>query len=541
MNKEEKNGSVIFATIQKIGRSFFLPVSILPIAGLLLGIGSALTNQGTIEAYNLEGLLGNGTVLHVLFSIFSQVGNAIFGNLPIIFAISVAIGMAKQEKAVSALSAAISFFVMHTTINALLQADGSILADGSLGSDVLDGAITSVVGISSLEMGVFGGIAVGLGVAALHNRFYKQELPSALSFFAGVRFVPIISVLTYIFVGVAFYFIWPLIQSAIFSAGGLVTESGYFGTFIFGFMERALIPFGLHHVFYIPFWQTALGGTAIIDGVTIAGAQNIYFAELASPNTIKFSVDACRFMTGKYSFMMAGLPAAAYAMYKVAKPENRKLVGGLLFSAALTSFLTGITEPIEFTFLFIAPFLFIIHCVFAGISFVLMHLLNICIGTTFSCGLIDFLLYGPLQGNAKTNWLMITFVFIGYAILYFFVFKFLIEKFNIPTPGRENSGETKLYTKDDFKNKNLPSENTEDELSNVILKAIGGIDNLVDIDACATRLRLTVNNPDKVDEELLKQNGARGIIKKGLGIQIIYGPQVSIIKSNFEEFVEQVS
>lgn len=539
MSKKGKGEGVVFATIQKVGRSFFLPVSVLPIAGLLLGIGASLTNQGTVAAYNLQGILGEGKALNILFSIFSQVGSAIFGNLPIIFAVSVAIGMAKQEKAVAALSATISFFVMHTTINALLKADGSILADGTFGKKVLDGAITSVVGISSLEMGVFGGIVVGLGVAALHNRFYKQQLPAALSFFAGVRFVPIISVLVYIFVGIGFYFVWPVIQSGIFAAGGLVMKSGYFGTFIFGLMERALIPFGLHHVFYIPFWQTALGGTAIIDGISVAGAQNIYFAELASPNTVKFSVEACRFMTGKYPFMMAGLPAAAYAMYKTAKPENRKVVGGLLFSAALTSFLTGITEPIEFTFLFVAPFLFIIHCVFAGISFVLMHLMSICIGTTFSCGLIDFLLYGPLQGNAKTNWLLIIPVFVGYAVLYFFVFKFLIEKFNIPTPGREESGEAKLYTKDDFQKKN--TGNGADDLSGVILTAVGGVDNLVDIDACATRLRLTINDPDKVDEEMLKQNGAKGVIKKGTGLQIIYGPHVSIIKSDFEEYIENLA
>lgn len=531
----KKGEGVVFATIQKVGRSFFLPVSILPIAGLLLGVGASLTNEGTIKAYNLGGILGAGTPLNVLFSIFSQVGTVVFGNLPIIFAISVAIGMAKQEKAVAALSAAISFLVMHTTINALLKADGSILADGSFGKGILDGALTSVVGITSLEMGVFGGIVIGLVVAALRNRFYKQQLPSALSFFAGVRFVPIISVLVSIFVGIAFYFVWPLIQSAIFSAGGLVMKSGYFGTFIFAFMERALIPFGLHHVFYIPFWQTGLGGSAIIDGVKIVGAQNIYFAELASASTTRFSVEACRFMTGKYPFMMAGLPAAAYAMYKTAKPENRKLVGGLLVSAALTSFLTGITEPIEFTFLFVAPFLFLLHCGLAGLSFVLMHALKICIGTTFSCGFIDFLLYGPLQGNAKTNWLMIIPVFIGYAVLYFFVFKYLIQKFNLATPGRED-GEAKLYSKDDF-NKMGSSTGSDDELSGVILKAIGGMENLIDVDACATRLRLTVKDPQRVDDELLKQHGAKGIIKKGSGVQIIYGPHVSIIKSNFEEYI----
>lgn len=384
-------------------------------------------------------------------------------------------------------------------------------------------------------MGVFGGIIVGLGVAALHNKFYKQEWPMALSFFSGVRFVPIISTIVYIFVGILCFFVWPFVQSGIFTLGNLVTASGYAGTFIFGFLERALIPFGLHHVFYIPFWQTALGGTATIDGVVVAGAQNIFFAELASPNTVRFSVDACRFMSGKYSFMMAGLPAAAYAMYKCARPENKKVVAGLLFSAGLTSFLTGITEPIEFTFLFIAPGLFVLHCGLAGLSFLLCHLLNSCIGTTFSCGLIDFTLYGLLQGPTKTNWPMMLVLFVIYAIGYYLIFSFLIKKFNIMTPGREeNSTNIKLYTKEDLKNKN----NTKSEL---ILEGVGGVDNLVDIDACATRLRLTVVDENLVNEELLKESGSKGLIKKGKGIQTIYGPQVTVIKSDFEEYVEKVS
>ena len=543
--EKRKEESKVFATVQKIGKAFFLPVSVLPIAGLLLGLGASFTNEKTIAAYHLEGLLGNGTILNVLLTIMSQVGSAIFGNLPIIFALAVALGMAKNEKGVAVVASGISFFVMNTTINAMLKLNGYILADGSHSDKVLNGALTNVCGIDSLQMGVFGGIIVGLGVAALHNRFYKQKLPAVLSFFAGIRFVPIISVLVYILVGIICFFIWPIIQNGIFAIGGVVTNSGYVGTFIFGFIERALIPFGLHHVFYIPFWQTGLGGTAVIDGVTVAGAQNIYFAELASSKTVKFSVEACRFMTGKYSFMMAGLPGAAYAMYKCAKPENRKVVGGLLLSAALTSFLTGITEPIEFTFLFVAPALYVLHCVFAGLSFVICHILDICIGTTFSCGFIDFTLYGLLQGNGKTNWLRIIPVFIIYAIGYYFVFKFVIEKFNLATPGREESeGEIKLYTKDDYNNKNVSAEKSigskADLLSATILKGLGGEKNLVDIDACATRLRLTVRNSEAVDEKILKSTGAHGVVKKGVGIQVIYGPQVSIIKSDFEEYVELV-
>ncbi|MFA6851358.1 MAG: glucose PTS transporter subunit IIA [Selenomonadaceae bacterium] len=538
MKKFENSNA--FAILQKIGGSFFLPVSILPIAGLLLGVGASFTNQNTIHAYHLEAFLGTGTILNTLLVIMAQVGSTIFGNLPIIFAMAVALGMAKQEKAVAVLSAGISFFVMHSTINALLKSTGQILPNGKYADTVLNGALTNVCGIDSLQMGVFGGIIVGMGVAALTNRFYKQELPAVLSFFAGIRFVPIISVLTFIGVGIISFFIWPFIQTGIFAVGGLVLNSGYAGTFIFGFTERILIPFGLHHVFYIPFWQTALGGTAVIDGVTVQGAQNIFFAQLASPNTTVFSVDACRFMTGKYPFMMAGLPGAALAMYHCAKPENKKVVGGLLLSAALTSFLTGITEPIEFTFLFIAPALYILHCCFAGLSFLLMHMLNICIGTTFSCGLIDFTLYGLLQGSAKTNWPYIIPVFILYFVLYYVVFKFIIRKFNLKTPGRESNGETiKLYSKEDYKKQQQTkaADELDDPKSAMIVQGLGGEANIQGIECCATRLRLTLMNSDSVDEGILKSTGAVGVIKKGKGVQVIYGPQVSIIKSNFEEYV----
>lgn len=531
-----------FAVIQQVGRSFFLPMSVLPVAGILLGIGASFTNNNTIATYNLESLLGDGTILHSLLTIMSAVGSIIFGNLPIIFALAVALGMSRNEKAVAVLASALSFFAMNTTINALLKLTGQILPDGSYASSTLQGALTNMCGIETLQMGVFGGIVVGLVTAALHNRFYKQELPNVLSYFAGIRFVPIVCVVAHIGVGIILFYVWPLIQSVIFSISSLIMASGYVGTFIFGFMERVLIPYGLHHVFYIPFWQTGLGGTAIIDGVTVQGAQNIFFAELASSNVSHFSVEACRFMTGKYSFMMAGLPAAALAMYHCARPENKKIVGGLLISAALTTFFTGITEPIEFTFLFVAPALFILHCVLAGLSFVLMHALDICIGTTFSCGLIDFVLYGVLQGQDKTNWLMILPVFAAYAVGYYFIFKFCILKFNLPTPGREANGEKiKLYTKEDFKQKNQSNNTKTDALSPQIIASLGGIQNILDINSCATRLRLTVSNPDKVDEAGLKTTGAAGVIKKGKGIQVIYGPQVSIIHSNLEEYIETLA
>ncbi len=528
MGKKNNEGG-IFGVLQRVGRSFMFPIALLPVAGLLLGVGSSFSNQTTVAKYGLEWLLGEGTFLFAILTIFSKVGGVIFDNLPLIFAMGVALGMAKKEKEIATLSAAIAFLVMNMTISALLAITGS-------GDTLAEGAVASVLGIETLQMGVFGGIIVGLGVAALHNRFYKIELPQMLSFFGGTRFIPIISTLVYILVGVLMYYLWPIIQSGIYALGNLVTGAGYFGTLIYGYIERALIPFGLHHVFYLPFWQTGLGGTQIIDGVTITGAQNIFFAELASPNTTKFTVDAARFMTGKFPFMMFGLPGAALAMYQCAKPGKKKVVGSLLFSAALTSFLTGITEPLEFTFLFVAPILYYgIHCVLAGISFMLMHILSVAIGMTFSGGLIDFILFGVMQGQGKTNWIFAVIVGAVYFFIYYFLFSFVIRKFNLKTPGREDEGEeTKLYTKADYKEKKAGSDYDRAEM---ILEGLGGRENISDLDCCATRLRITVKDSSKVSEATLKRSGASGVIKKGNGIQVIYGPKVTVIKSQIEDIL----
>ncbi|MDE7246179.1 MAG: glucose PTS transporter subunit IIA [Oscillospiraceae bacterium] len=545
---KEKQGGGAFAVLQQLGKSLFLAIAILPFAGVLLGIGNSFTNSTTIATYGLTGILHPGTILYSILLLINNAGNAIFGNLALIFALAVALGMAKKEKGVAVLSAGIFYIIMHTTINSLLVLDGSIV-DGVIAETVKDGAITSVLGIQTLQVGVFGGIVAGLCAAALCNRFYKMQLPSALSFFAGTRFVPIVSMLGAVAVGAIFYFVWPTIQNGIFLLGDVVMKSGYFGTFLFGVIERALIPFGLHHVFYLPIWQTGISGSAVIDGVTVYGAQNIFFAELASPNTTHFSVSATRFLTGKYPFMMAGLPGAAFAMYTCARPEKKKEAGSLLFSVALTSFLTGITEPIEFTFLFLAPALFVIHVIFAGLAFAACHVLNICIGTTFSDGLIDFVLYGVLPGQGKSNWLMMLPVFAVYFVLYFVVFRYFILKWNLKTPGREDDGEkAHLYSKAEYQKatgvgvaggaQSVPAD--FDARSAAILRGVGGVDNLTEIDCCATRLRLTLNDASKVDEALLKTTGASGVVVKGSGIQIIYGPQVTLIKSDFEDFVENV-
>ena len=533
----------VFGVLQRIGRSFMLPIAVLPVAGLLLGIGSSFTNETMIASYGLQGILGNGTVLHGLLTVMSKAGSAIFDNLPLIFAGGVAIGMAKKEKEVAALSAVIAFFVMHVSINAMLTINGEILADGSISPDVLGGTIASMCGIQTLQMGVFGGIIVGLGVAALHNKFYKIELPNALSFFGGSRFVPIISTITFVFVGILMFFIWPVVQNGIYALGSLVTGTGYVGTLIFGIIKRALIPFGLHHVFYLPFWQTAVGGTMEVGGQLIQGGQNIFFAQLADPTVVHFSADATRYFSGEFIFMIFGLPGAALAMYQCAKPEKKKVAGGLLLSAALTSMFTGITEPIEFSFLFVAPMLFAVQVVLAGAAYMIAHMLNIAVGLTFSGGFLDLLLFGILQGNDKTSWLLIIPAGIIYFFLYYFIFKFLIKKFNLKTPGREDDDEeTKLYTKADVNARKEAEKGVAagqpNALSAMIAKGLGGADNISDVDCCATRLRVTVKNADQVDEGVLKQSGAAGVIKKGKGVQVIYGPRVSVIKSDLEEYLQ---
>lgn len=544
----EKKSGQIFAAAQQIGKSLFLPIAVLPFAGILLGIGSSFTNETTIATYGLTNILHQGTFLYGIMLMLSNAGNVIFGNLALIFALAVALGMAKKEKGVAVLSAGIFYLVMLMTINVLLTLDGSIV-DGVVSESVKEGAIASMLGIQTLQMGVFGGIIAGLAAAELCNRFYKTQLPDALSFFAGTRFVPIVCMVFAIITGAILYFIWPIIQSGIFALGGIVQASGYFGTFVYGCIERALIPFGLHHIFYMPFWQTGVGGSAVIDGVTVMGAQNIFFAELASPNVTQFSVEACRFLTGKYPFMMGGLPGAALAMYATARPEKRKEVGSLLFSVALTSFLTGVTEPIEFTFLFLAPALFVVHVFFAGLAFMTCHILSICVGTTFSDGLIDLILYGVLPGQAKSNWMMLLPVLAVYFVLYFVVFRFFILKWDLKTPGREADGEAAhLVSKDEYRKATgvgvaggkAAVAGNFDEKSAAILRGVGGVDNLVDIDCCATRLRLTLVDSANIDQDLLKSTGASGIVVKGAGIQVIYGPSVTIVKSNFEEFVDQV-
>ena len=509
----------LFSLLQRIGQSFMLPIALLPIAGIFLGIGSSLTNTNMLAAYHLKGLMGPGTAPYILFSLLNSAGSIIFDNLPILFAVGVAIGMARSEKAIAALSSIVAFFVMHSTIGSLITYTGR-------SHSFLTGATTEIVGITSLQMGVFGGIIVGLGVAALHNRFYKIELPKVFSFCGVTHFIPIISAITYVGIGILMFYIWPPIQILINDAGKLVLMSGYGGTFVYGLLERALIPFGLHHVFYMPFWQTAVGGRELVNGQLIEGAQNIFFAELASPDTSHFSVAATRFMSGKFPLMMFGLPGAALAMYTCARPENKKAVGSLLLSAAISSAVTGITEPLEFAFLFVAPPLYVIHCAFAGLSYMLMHMLNVGIGMTFSGGFLDFFLFGILQGNTKTSWLHVIPVGILYFIVYFIVFRVMILKFNYQTPGHEKD--------------NAAPVNNADNKSQQILDGLGGLENISDLSCCATRLRVTLHRPSKLNKEMLLATGAAAVVANGDGVQVVYGPEVTVIHARLQDYIAQI-
>ena len=509
----------LFSLLQRIGQSFMLPIALLPIAGIFLGIGSSLTNTNMLAAYHLKGLMGPGTAPYILFSLLNSAGSIIFDNLPILFAVGVAIGMARSEKATAALSSIVAFFVMHSTIGSLITYTGR-------SHSFLTGATTEIVGITSLQMGVFGGIIVGLGVAALHNRFYKIELPKVFSFFGGTHFIPIISAITYVGIGILMFYIWPPIQILINDAGKLVLMSGYGGTFVYGLLERALIPFGLHHVFYMPFWQTAVGGRELVNGQLIEGAQNIFFAELASPDTSHFSVAATRFMSGKFPLMMFGLPGAALAMYTCARPENKKAVGSLLLSTAISSAVTGITEPLEFAFLFVAPPLYAIHCAFAGLSYMLMHMLNVGIGMTFSGGFLDFFLFGILQGNTKTSWLHVIPVGILYFIVYFIIFRVMILKFNYQTPGHEKD--------------NAAPVNNADNKSQQILDGLGGLENISDLSCCATRLRVTLHRPSKLNKEKLLATGAAAVVANGDGVQVVYGPEVTVIHARLQDYIAQI-
>ncbi|XQY93222.1 glucose-specific PTS transporter subunit IIBC [Metabacillus sp. HB246100] len=509
-----------FGVLQKVGRALMLPVALLPAAGLLLAIGNALQND-TLTS-KAAFLTSDWVVL--IASVMENAGGIVFSNLPVLFAVGVAIGLANGD-GVAGIAALIGYLIMNVTMSSILKGVGTLPGGGAELTDFLQNnsaVYGSVLGIPTLQTGVFGGIIVGIIAAAMYNRFFTIELPQYLGFFAGKRFVPIVTAASAVLLGIVMYFVWPPIQTGLNSfSTNLLDANRTLAAFIFGVIERALIPFGLHHIFYSPFWFE-FGSYVNAAGETIRGDQAIFF------NQIKDGVDeltAGTFMTGKFPFMMFGLPAAALAIYHEARPEHKKVVAGLMGSAALTSFLTGITEPLEFSFLFVAPVLFGIHAIFAGLSFMIMHLLNVKIGMTFSGGLIDFLLFGVL--NSQTNWWLVIPVGLVFAVIYYFGFRFAIRKWNLATPGREK---TDVDTADENES-NRPTG----DLPYEVLESLGGSSNIKHLDACITRLRVTVNDNKQVNKDRLKKLGASGVLEVGNNIQAIFGPKSDNLKTQIQD------
>ena len=493
----------MFKQLQKIGKSFMLPIAILPAAGLLLGIGGALSNPNTVAAYpflNISWLQG-------IFSIMSSAGNVIFANLSLIMCIGLSVGLAKKDKGTAGLAGAVAFLVMNAAIAGMITAFNP--------------------SVESIDTGVVGAIVIGLTVSYLHNKYGNIQLPAVLGFFGGSRFVPIVSSFAAIFIGAIFFLIWPTFQGWLVSAGNGIAGLGAIGTFLYGFLLRLTGAIGLHHMIYPLFWYTELGGVATVAGETVVGAQNIFFAQLADPNHVGLYTEGTRFFAGRFATMMFGLPGACLAMYHCVPKEKRKLFGGLFLGAAITSFITGITEPIEFMFLFVAPWLYVVHAFFDGLSFFIADILNISIGNTFSGGLIDFTLFGILQGNAKTNWIYVLIVGAIWFALYYFVFRFLITKFNVMTPGRETEEEeVNVITKDSL-----------NEVAEQVLAALGGEENLEDVDACITRLRVAVKDMSKVDKNKIKSLGATAVLEVKGGVQAIFGAKADPIKQKINEII----
>ncbi len=539
--------------LQRIGKAIMLPIAALPVAGILLGVGGALLNIAALaDAPAIyQPLIGFVSIpaITVILKIMQGVGDVVFGNLPLLFAVGTAVGLAKEDKGTSALASVFGFLIMNKVINVLLGLGATQLGMITAGEVPAQYAtyVTTTLGIFTLNMSVFGGIITGIITSILHNKYYKIQLPQVIGFFSGSRFVPIVVSLAMAITGAILAYVWPFVQDGIAYIAIGVNNAGILGTFLFGVIERSLIPFGLHHVFYTPFWfGSFVDGKVLIDGTwqTVQGANYAYFAQLgsmqdlvgASPETMSTIVSGTtRFMAGKFPFMMFGLPAAALAMYHTAAPSKKKVVGSLLFSAAVTSMLTGITEPLEFTFLFVAPVLYGVHCILAGLSFLLMDLLNVFIGMTFSGGLIDFSLFGILPAGAgvPTKWLMVVAVGLVYAVVYYVLFKFLIIKFNLKTPGRdENEQETKLYSKADYQESKgaKSSKNEIEEKAPEVLAALGEEENLVSVDACITRLRVEVKDKTKVDKDKLKALGAVGVMEVGNGVQVIFGAKADAYK-----------
>ncbi|HEM3492463.1 TPA: PTS transporter subunit EIIC [Streptococcus suis] len=496
-----------FKKFSQLGQAFMLPISILPVAGLLLGIGGALSNSNAVAQFPVL----DQAWLQAVFTIMSTAGSAVFANLALIFAIGVAVGLADADKGTAGLSAGVAYLVYTATISGFL----TLFADKG----------------ASIDTGVLGALAIGITVATLHNKYRKIELPAFLGFFGGSRFIPIISSFAAIAIGSVFYIIWPPIQNLLVDFGKAIAEMGSFGTFLYGFGLRLTGAFGLHHTIYPMFWYTSLGGSEVVAGETIQGAQNIFFAQLADANHTGLFTYGTRFFAGRFATMIFGLPASCLAMYHAIPKENRKKVGSFYSSSALTSLLTGITEPIEFSFLFVAPWLYVVHAFLDGLSFLVADLLQIRIGNSFSGGLIDYLIFGVFQGNDKTNWIYVIPVGLLWAAVYYLVFKFLVTKFHVLVPGMESSDQAS------HSEKVLSNGSSLRDNAIAIIDALGGADNIENVTACATRLRVSLRNSGLVDKGVIQSIGATAVLDVKGGIQAIFGGKAILYSQEINQIL----
>ncbi|MDO4466858.1 MAG: PTS transporter subunit EIIC [Bacillota bacterium] len=512
-----KNKGSLFEKFQKLGKVLMTPVMILPIVGILMGVGSAFTSANIVQSFSFLQI----EVVQLFFKILKAMGTTVLNNLAIIFAVSVAVGYAKKEKGIAALSAMIGFLTMHNVMSTIL------IGLGKLDPSALKTGQSLVLGIPSLDAGVFGGILVGLLVAYLHNKYYKIQLPPIFSIFSGTKFIPVITIISSAVLGLFMSFVWPLFQNVLSYMGQIIYNSGAAGSLIYGVSERALLPFGLHHFIYLPFFFTNLGGSMVIDGTLYEGAVNIYNAMLAAKD-VMFDVNITRFiMNGKVVMAMFGLPGAALAMYHCAKADKKKATKTLLIAAIIPCFFTGITEPIEFAFLFVAPILFVVHAGFSGLAYLLTYLFNVNVPGPSSFGgpFLSTIFNGIMQAGKGSNWIWIPILGVFFFAMYYFTFRFLIQKFDLKTPGREDE-DTQNYD-DVIKTDDIISE---------IIAGLGGQDNILSVDACFTRLRVKVKEKELVlDDRGWKALGASGVVRVQDGVQVIYGAKADVYKSQIRE------
>ncbi|GAB3070268.1 PTS transporter subunit EIIC [Salinicoccus sesuvii] len=509
---------------QQLGKAILLPVAILPVAGLLLGVSAALSGTAVIETYPVL----DNTILQAILTIMNAAGSGVFDALPLIFAVGITIGLAKREKGPAALAAVVGYFVMIITVSSLLEITGQLAPEGVDPRTLGQGA---QFGVPTLQMGVFGGILTGIVTGLVHNKFYNIKLPEFLAFFGGSRFVPIINTFIFLIVGALMFLIWPAIGNGIANFGEFATGLGTLGAFLYGLLLRMLYLFGLHHVFYLPFWTTAAGGTMEVNGQMVEGFQTIFLAQLSDPETTKFYSNLALFNSGRYLHFMFGMIGIVLAMYStIPKGPRRKATSGFLISIGLTAFITGVTEPISFALLFASPILFVAEALLFALCFVVASLFNITIGSTFAAGVTEFLLFGVFQGNEKTNYIWVLVLAIPVILVYYFVFRTLILKLNAKTPGRDEE--------DVEEAENNHKASYDSGKAETILAGLGGLDNITDIDNCATRLRVTVKKPDMINSDTLKSTGAMNTVVRGKSIQVIYGPKVNMVRSDIDEYLD---